>query len=71
MISIISINLGIMNLLPFPALDGGRLLFLLIELIRRKPMKTEVEAYINFAGLLVLFGFMLFISFKDVIKLFG
>lgn len=71
MISIISINLGIMNLLPFPALDGGRLLFQCIELIRRKPMKMEVEAYINFAGLVVLLGFMLYISFKDVMNLFG
>lgn len=70
-ISVISINLGIMNMLPFPALDGGRMLFLLIELVRRKPLKPDVEAYIHFAGIVLLFGFMLFISFKDVIKLFG
>lgn len=70
-VSVISINLGIVNLLPLPALDGGRLLFLVIELIRRKPMRAETEAYIHFAGIVVLLGFMLFISFKDVVKLFG
>lgn len=71
MISVISVNLGIMNLLPLPALDGGRLIFLLIELVRRKPMKAEVEAYIHFAGIVVLLGFMLFISCQDVARLFG
>ena len=70
-VSVISINLGIVNLLPLPALDGGRMLFLLIELIRRKPLRAETEAYIHFAGIVVLLGFMLFISFKDVMKLFG
>ncbi len=70
-VSVISINLGIVNLLPLPALDGGRLLFLVIELIRRKPLRAETEAYIHFAGIVVLLGFMLFISFKDVVKLFG
>jgi regulator of sigma E protease len=62
-------NLGVMNLLPFPALDGGRILFLLIELVRRKPLKAEIEGYINFAGLIILFGFMIFITFKDIIGL--
>lgn len=71
MVSVISINLGIVNLLPLPALDGGRLLFLVIELIRRKPLRAETEAYIHFAGIVLLLGFMLFISFKDVMKLFG
>ena len=71
MISVISINLGIVNMLPLPALDGGRMLFLVIELIRRKPMRAETEAYIHFAGIVVLLGFMLFISFKDIVKLFG
>lgn len=68
-IVVITMNLGVMNLLPFPALDGGRLIFLLIELIRRKPMKPEIEGYINFAGLIILFGFMIFITFKDIIGL--
>ncbi|MBQ4066716.1 MAG: site-2 protease family protein [Clostridia bacterium] len=67
---VISINLGVMNLLPFPALDGGRILFLLIEAIRRKPLKMEVEAYINFAGLVLLMILMVLICIKDVIGLF-
>lgn len=67
---IISVNLGIMNLLPLPALDGGRFIFLLWEAIFRKPINKKVEAYINAAGLLVLMAFMLLITFKDIIKLF-
>lgn len=69
--AVISINLGIMNLLPLPALDGGRILFLLIEAVRRKPMKMEVEGYINFAGLVLLLMFSAFIIIKDVIGLFN
>ncbi|MBR6709133.1 MAG: site-2 protease family protein, partial [Clostridia bacterium] len=71
MISVISVNLGIMNLLPLPALDGGRMIFLVLELIRRKPVKADVEAYIHFAGIVVLLGFMLFVSCQDVARLFG
>lgn len=67
---IISVNLGIMNLLPLPALDGGRLMFLLWEAITRKPVNKNVEAYINAAGLLILMAFMLLITFKDIFKLF-
>lgn len=67
---IISVNLGVMNLLPLPALDGGRLLFLLWEAVTRKPVNKNVEAYINAAGLLILMAFMLIITFKDIFKLF-
>jgi len=67
--AILSINLGVVNLLPFPALDGGRFVMLIIEGIRRKPINRNVEAYINFVGILILFGFMIFISLKDVFKL--
>jgi regulator of sigma E protease len=67
---VISINLGVMNLLPFPALDGGRIVFLLIEAIRRKPLKKEIEAYINFAGLALLMILMVLICTKDIIGLF-
>lgn len=66
---VITMNLGVMNLLPFPALDGGRLIFLIIEMIRRKKINPNVEAYINFAGLIVLFTFMILITFKDIIGL--
>lgn len=67
---IISVNLGVMNLLPLPALDGGRLVFLLWEAVTRKPVNKNVEAYINAAGLLILMAFMLIITFKDIFKLF-
>ena len=68
-VTVLSMNLGIFNLIPFPALDGGRALFLIIEAIRRKPIKKEVEGYINFVGIAILFAFMIFIMGKDVIKL--
>ncbi len=67
---VISMNLGVMNLLPFPALDGGRLLFQFIELVTRRPVNRNVEGYIHFAGLVLLLGFMLFIIIKDVASFF-
>lgn len=66
---IITINLGVVNLLPLPALDGGRLVFLIIEAIRRKPVNPEHEGYVHFVGIILLFGFMIIISIKDVIQL--
>lgn len=68
-ISVLTINLGVINLMPFPALDGGRFVFLGIEGIRGKPINRNVEAYINFAGIIILFAFMILITFKDIIKL--
>ena len=70
LISVLTINLGVMNLLPFPALDGGRLLFLTIEIITRKKINPKVEGYVNMIGMLVLFAFMAFIVVKDVVNLF-
>lgn len=67
---VLSINLGVFNLIPFPALDGGRFLFLIIEGIRRKPVKKDLEATINFIGIMILFGFMIFVTVKDVLHLF-
>ncbi len=69
LVTVISINLGVMNLLPFPALDGGHLLIYLIEVIRRKPMKQEIEGMINFAGLLILLALAIFVAIKDIISL--
>lgn len=66
---VISMNLGIMNLLPLPALDGGRLLFQLIELLRRKPINREVEGMIHFAGLVLLMVLFVVITFKDILGL--
>lgn len=67
---VISMNLGIMNLLPLPALDGGRLLFQIIELIRRKPVNRNVEGYIHFVGIILLMILMLFVTGKDIMGLF-
>ena len=66
----ISMNLGVFNLLPIPALDGGRFIFLLVEAIRKKPIKPEVEGLIHTIGILVLMGLMVVITFKDVIFMF-
>lgn len=68
--SVISLNLGILNLLPIPALDGGRLLFLLIEAIRGKKLDPNKEATIHTVGLMLLMGFMIFVTYKDILKLF-
>lgn len=66
---VISMNLGIMNLLPLPALDGGRLLFQIIEAIFRRPVPRHIEAYVHFAGIIVLMALMALITFKDIIGL--
>ena len=67
---LISVNLGLFNLLPIPGLDGSRLIFLAIEGIFRKPVPRKIEAYIHMAGYLLLIGFMLFVTFQDVTKIF-
>ena len=68
-VAVLTINLGVFNMLPCPALDGGRFLFLIIEGIRRKPLNKNIESYINFAGIVILFAFMILVTFKDVLKL--
>ena len=68
---IITVNLGIFNMLPFPALDGGRFVLLLIEGIFRKPIPRKIEAAINGAGLAILFLFMILVTFKDIWQIFG
>ncbi len=68
-VMILTINLGIMNLLPFPALDGGRIFFIFIELLRGKPVKPEFEGYIHFAGMVVLMIFMIIITFNDISRI--
>lgn len=69
-VTVLSINLGVFNLIPFPALDGGRFMFLIIEAICRKPINKDVEKYVNLVGIAILFAFMLFVMCKDIIKLF-
>lgn len=66
MLAMITINLGIMNLLPIPALDGGRLVFILFEMIFRKPVPQKYEKLVHAIGLVVLLFFMLLITFKDI-----
>lgn len=65
----ISINLGFFNLLPIPALDGSRLLFVVIELIRGKPIDKEREGFIHFIGFIFLLGLMLMVTYKDIIRI--
>ncbi len=69
-LSIISLSLGVSNLLPIPALDGGRLLLLIIEAIRRKPLKEELELKIQLIGFSLIIFLSLYISFNDVIRIF-
>ncbi|KKW11693.1 MAG: Membrane-associated zinc metalloprotease [Parcubacteria group bacterium GW2011_GWA2_49_9] len=66
----ISINLAVINLLPIPALDGGRLLFLAIEGIIRRPIPVKFTRFVNTAGFFLLIAFMLFITYRDIVKLF-
>ena len=70
-IVLLSANLGVMNLLPIPALDGGRLVFILIEAIRRKPVNPDSEGKIHFIGYVLLMGLMVFILFNDLSKIFS
>jgi regulator of sigma E protease len=67
---LLSANLGVMNLLPLPALDGGRLVFLVVEAIRRKPINRQVEGTIHFAGLMLLMVLMVVIMYHDIVKIF-
>ncbi len=67
---LLSANLGVMNLLPIPALDGGRLFFLVIELIRGKRIDAKAEGMVHFAGFMLLMVLMMFILFQDVGRLF-
>lgn len=70
LLALISISLGITNLLPIPALDGGKLLILIIEAVRRKPMKEEIEIGIQLAGFFILISLTIFISYKDILRIF-
>lgn len=65
--ALITVNLGVFNILPVPALDGGRLLFLIVEAIRRKPIKRE--GLVHAIGFIILIGFMLLVTFNDIMRL--
>lgn len=68
--AMISISIGILNLCPFPALDGGRIVFYMIEGIRGRPVSPKIEGYINGIGMMILLSLMLFVTFKDIVSLF-
>lgn len=68
--ALISINLAIINLIPFPALDGGRLLFVAIEGITRKPVNVKFAQVANSVGFAILIGLMIFVTYRDILKLF-
>lgn len=67
---LLSANLGVMNLLPLPALDGGRLVFLFVEAVRRKRVSPEKEGYVHFVGIMLLMALMVFVMFNDIRKVF-
>lgn len=67
---LLSANLGVMNLLPLPALDGGRLVFLIVEAVRRKPINREIEGMVHFAGLMPLMALMVVVMYNDIMKIF-
>ncbi|MGE4282188.1 MAG: RIP metalloprotease RseP [Clostridia bacterium] len=69
--ALISINLGVFNLLPIPALDGSKIMFLLFEAIRRKPMNPEKEGMVHFVGFAMLILLLIFVTFNDVVRMIG
>lgn len=70
LIALISVNLGVMNLLPIPGLDGSRLLFMLVEAVRRRPISREIEGRIHFAGFCLLMLLMVVLTYKDIMQIF-
>jgi regulator of sigma E protease len=69
-LAFISLNLAVINLIPFPALDGGRIFVVIIEAIIRKPIKAQVVNALNLVGFVILIGLMLIVTYRDVLKLF-
>ena len=69
LLAVISVSLGVTNLLPIPALDGGKILILIIEIIRRKPMKIETEAKIQLIGFSILIALSLFVTYNDILRI--
>ena len=70
MLALISLSLGVTNLLPFPPLDGGKIVILIIEAIRRKPMKENIEVGIQMAGFCILIGLSIFVTYNDILRIF-
>jgi len=70
LIAFLSINVGVINLIPLPAFDGGRILFLIIEKIKGSPINPKIENIIHNVGFILLMALMIYITFHDIIKLF-
>ena len=70
LLAVISVSLGVTNLLPFPPLDGGKIFILLIEAIRRKPLKQNIEYNIQMIGLFLIIGLSIFVTYNDIMRLF-
>ncbi|MBQ8472419.1 MAG: RIP metalloprotease RseP [Bacilli bacterium] len=70
LIALLSVNVGIMNLIPFPAFDGGRILFLIIEKIKGSPVKAETENLIHNIGFFLLIALLIYVTFNDILRLF-
>ena len=70
LIALLSVNVGILNLIPFPAFDGGRILFLIIEKLRGKPIKAETENLIHNIGFFLLLALLVYVTFNDILRLF-
>ena len=68
--SVISVSLGITNLLPIPALDGGKILLLIIEGIRRKPVSDKIQIQLQLIGFSIIIGLSIFVTYNDIIKIF-
>lgn len=69
--AVLSANLGVLNLFPIPALDGGKILLLFVEAIRRKPLNPELESRIHFVGFAFIMGLMVFVLYGDIVKIFA
>ena len=69
-LALISISLGFTNLLPFPPLDGGKIVILLIEAIRRKPLKEKTEINIQLVGFIFLMALMVYVTYNDILRIF-
>ena len=70
LLALISLSLGVTNLLPFPPLDGGKIVILLIEGIRRKPLKESVEVKIQLAGFCLLIALSIYVTYNDILRIF-
>ena len=69
-LAMISINIGIFNLIPIPALDGGKIVLNILEAVRRKPLKQEIETYVTMAGVVIMVVLMLAVTWNDIMRLF-